>query len=47
MDVLIPKFGDDAMINIVVAGGGAGKFTSIFDPLAGMGSVSKKIEDPV
>ena len=47
MDVLIPKFGDDAMINIVVAGGGAGKFTSIFDPLAGATSVSKKIEDPV
>ncbi len=47
MDVDIPKFADDAMIHIVVAGGGAGKFTSIFDPLAGMGSVSKKIEEPV
>ena len=33
--------------DIVVAGGGAGKFTSVFDPLAGHISVSKKIEEPV
>ncbi|PZC47247.1 MAG: hypothetical protein DK306_001221 [Chloroflexi bacterium] len=47
MDVIMPKFGNDSMITIVVAGGGAGKFTSILDPLAGQVSVSKKIEDPV
>lgn len=47
MDIELPKFADDGMINIVVAGGGAGKFTSILDPLAGMATISKKIEDPV
>ena len=47
MDVLLPKFANDSMIHIVVAGGGAGKFTSVFDPLAGQASVSRKIEEPV
>ena len=47
MDLPVPKFINDAMIDIVVAGGGAGKYTSVFDPLAGRITVSKKIEDPV
>jgi hypothetical protein len=47
MDVRLPKFADDSMIIIVVAGGGAGKFTSVLDPLTGQASVSKKIEKPV
>ena len=44
METLVPKFADDAMIHIVVAGGGAGKFTMVLDPLGGMTAVSRKIE---
>lgn len=47
MDFQLPKFADESWIDIVVAGGNAGKFTSVFDPLAGHGTVSKKIEDPL
>ena len=48
MDKPIRKFRDDAWIMIVVAGGGAGKWTAVLDPFftgpGGTMAVSKKIE---